>query len=235
MVAAEHELAAKAGVEMFERGGNAVDAAVAAAFATGVVNPSSCGIGGGGFALVHDGSSHKDHFVDFRETAPARATPDMFVRAGKVDPVLSLRGGLAIGVPGEARGLARVLRDFGSLPLATVLGPAIRYAEEGFPVGRHLAAELSVNAEEIRRRPALAAIYLRTDGAPYAEGELLVEKDLAATLRAIAANGPEVFYDGALAAKIAAAVAGEGGILDTADLVAIARSSAAHSRRDIEA
>jgi gamma-glutamyltranspeptidase / glutathione hydrolase len=218
MVAAEHELAAKAGVEMFERGGNAVDAAVAAAFATGVVNPSSCGIGGGGFALVHDGLSHKDHFVDFRETAPARATPDMFVRAGKVDPVLSLRGGLAIGVPGEARGLARVLRDFGSLPLATVLGPAIRYAEEGFPVGRHLAAELSVNAEEIRRRPALAAIYLRSDGAPYAEGELLVEKDLAATLRAIAANGPEVFYDGALAGKIAAAVAAEGGILDTADL-----------------
>lgn len=218
MVAAEHELAARAGVEMFERGGNAVDAAVAAAFATGVVNPSSCGIGGGGFALIHDGRSHEDHLVDFRETAPARARPEMFVREGKVDPVLSLRGGLAIAVPGEVRGLARVLRDFGTLPLATVLGPAIRYAEEGFPVGRHLADELSANAQEIRRRPALAAVYLRPDGSPYAEGERLVEKDLAATLRAIAGGGPSAFYEGTIGERIAAAVAAEGGIVDGADL-----------------
>jgi len=218
MVAAEHELAARAGAEMFERGGNAVDAAVAAVFATGVLNPSSCGIGGGGFALIHDAKSHSDHVVDFRETAPARARTEMFVRDGKVDPALSLRGGLAIAVPGEVRGLARVIQDFGTLPLATVLGPAIRYAEEGFPVGRHLAAELAANSEEIRRHPALAAVYLRPDGAPYAEGERLVEKDLATTLRAIAAGGPEVFYTGAIAERIAAAVASEGGILDASDL-----------------
>jgi gamma-glutamyltranspeptidase/glutathione hydrolase len=218
MVAAEHELAARAGVEMFERGGNAVDAAVAAAFATGVVNPSSCGIGGGGFALIHDGRSHTDHLVDFRETAPARARPDMFVREGKVDPALSLRGGLAVAVPGEVKGLARVLRDFGTLPLATVLGPAIRYAEDGFPVGRHLAAELSANAEEIRRWPALAAVYLRPDGSAYAVGERLVEKDLAATLRAIADGGPSAFYEGAIGERIAATVAAEGGVIDGADL-----------------
>jgi gamma-glutamyltranspeptidase/glutathione hydrolase len=218
MVAAEHELAARAGVEMFERGGNAVDAAVAAVFATGVLNPSSCGIGGGGFALIHDAKSHSDHLIDFRETAPARARAEMFVRDGKVDPALSLRGGLAIAVPGEVRGLARVVQDFGNLPLATVLGPAIRYAEEGFPVGRHLAAEIAANSEEIRRHAALAAIYLRPDGSPYAEGERLVEKDLAATLRAIAAGGPEVFYTGTIAERIATAVASEGGILDASDL-----------------
>jgi gamma-glutamyltranspeptidase/glutathione hydrolase len=218
MVAAEHELAAKAGVEMFERGGNAVDAAVAAAFATGVVNPSSCGIGGGGFALIHDGKSHEDHLVDFRETAPARARPEMFVRDGKVDPVLSLRGGLAIAVPGEVKGLARVLRDFGTLPLSTVLAPAIRYAEEGFPVGSHLAAELSANAEEIRRHPALAAVYLRPDGGLYAEGERLAEKHLAATLRAIAAGGPSAFYEGPIGERIVAAVSAAGGIVDGTDL-----------------
>jgi gamma-glutamyltranspeptidase/glutathione hydrolase len=218
MVAAEHELAAKAGVEMFERGGNAVDAAVAAAFATGVVNPSSCGIGGGGFALIHDGKSHEDHLVDFRETAPARARPEMFVRDGKVDPLLSLRGGLAIAVPGEVKGLARVLRDFGTLSLSTVLAPAIRYAEDGFLVGRHLAAELSANAEEIRRHPALAAVYLRPDGGPYAAGERLVAKDLATTLRAIAAGGPSAFYEGPIGERIVAAVAEAGGIVDGNDL-----------------
>jgi len=218
MVAAEHEIAAKAGVEMFERGGNAVDAAVAAVFATGVANPSSCGIGGGGFALVHDGKSGEDHVVDFRETAPSGATPDMFVHDGKVDSRLSLRGGLAVAVPGEVRGLARVLRDFGTLPLETVLGPAIRAAEDGFPVGRHLAGELVANAEEIRRHPALAAIYLKPDGQPYGEGERLVEKDLAATLRAVAAGGTRAFYEGRIAEAIVGAVAEEGGRLSAEDL-----------------
>lgn len=218
MVAAEHELAARAGVEMLEQGGNAVDAAVAATFATGVVNPSSCGIGGGGFALIHVGKTHEAELVDFRETAPAAATPDMYVRDGKVDPGLSLRGALAIAVPGEVKGLARVLRDFGTLPLATVLEPARRYAADGFPVGHHLAAELRANAEEIRRRPALAAVYLKPDGEPYSQGELLVQADLASTLSAIAAGGARVFYEGPIADKIVETVAREKGILTAADL-----------------
>ena len=218
MVAAEHELAAKAGVEILEHGGNAVDAAVAAVFATGVVNPSSCGIGGGGFALIHDGKTRQDHVVDFRETAPRAAQPDMYLRDGKVVPGLSLRGGLAVAVPGEIKGLARVLRDFGTLPLATALVPAIRYAEQGFAVGSHLAAELGANADEIRRHPALAAVYLRADGKPFTEGETLVQKDLARTLRAVAAGGPRAFYDGPIAQTLVRAVADEGGIVDAADL-----------------
>jgi gamma-glutamyltranspeptidase/glutathione hydrolase len=218
MVAAEHELAAKAGVEMLEHGGNAVDAAVAAAFATGVANPSSCGIGGGGFALLHDAKTRETHFVDFRETAPAAATPEMYVRDGHPDPRLSLRGALAIAVPGEVKGLARVLRDFGTLPLATVLGPSIRFAAEGFPVGSHLAAELGANAEEIRHHPALAAVYLKPGGEPYAAGELLVQRDLAATLRAIAAGGVRAFYEGPIGEAITQTVAAEKGILVAADL-----------------
>jgi gamma-glutamyltranspeptidase / glutathione hydrolase len=218
MVVAEHELAAKAGVEMFARGGNAVDAAVATVFATGVVNPSSCGIGGGGFALIHDAKSGQDHAVDFRETAPRAAKADMYLRDGKVVPGLSLRGGLAIAVPGEVKGLARVQRDFGTLPLAAVLAPAIGYAEQGFPVGAHLAAELATNADEIRRRPPLAAVYLKPDGMPYGQGETLVQKDLAATLRAVAAGGPRAFYEGAIADRIVKATAEAGGILDATDL-----------------
>ncbi|HUE39773.1 MAG TPA: gamma-glutamyltransferase [Candidatus Binatia bacterium] len=218
IVAAEHELAVKAGVAMFERGGNAVDAAVATVFATGVVNPSSCGIGGGGFALIHDGKSRQDHVVDFRETAPHAATADMYLHDGKVVPGLSLRGGLAVAVPGEIKGLARVLRDFGTLSLATVLSPAIRYAQDGFPVGPHLAAELAANAEEIRRRPALAAVYLKADGTSYAQGETLVQRDLASTLRAVAEGGPRAFYEGTIAERLVRAAAAEGGIVDAADL-----------------
>ena len=126
-------------------------------------------------------------------------------------PRLSLRGALAIAVPGEVKGLARVLRDFGTLPLATVLAPAIRFAAEGFPVGSHLAAELGSNAEEIRRHPALAAVYLKPSGEPYAAGEFLVQRDLAATLRAIAAEGVRAFYEGPIGEAIAEAIAAEKG------------------------
>ncbi|MGH7897984.1 MAG: gamma-glutamyltransferase, partial [Candidatus Binatia bacterium] len=218
MVAAEHELAARAGAEMLARGGNAVDAAIAAGFATGIVNPSSCGIGGGGFLLVRDGKSGRERFLDFRETAPRAARSDMYVRNGKVDPALSLRGVLAVAVPGEVRGLLRGLADFGTLPLGKVMEPAIRYAAEGFPVGNHLAEELRRNAEEIRRRPPLAAVYLKPNGEPYAVGERLVQRDLAETLRRIAERGANAFYEGPIAETIVATLAAEGGMLSSADL-----------------
>lgn len=218
MVAAEHELAARAGAAILAEGGNAVDAAVAAAFVTGVVNPSSCGIGGGGFLLVHDGRRHELRVLDFRETAPAAATASMYVREGKPDPRLSLRGGLAVAVPGEVRGLARALADLGTLPLARVLAPAIEVAAGGFPVGSHLAAVLREGAQEIRLYPDLARIYLRPDGEPLGEGERLVQTDLAKTLSAIAERGPDAFYRGAIADRIAAAVRASGGILTAEDL-----------------
>ncbi len=218
MVAAEHALASEAGVEMFRRGGNAIDAGVAAAFAIGVLNPSSCGIGGGGFALVHDARRKQTVLIDFRETAPAAATADMFVRDGKADPKLSLRSGLAVATPAEVRGLAKVLREHGSLPLATVLEPAIRYAKLGFPVGSHLAEEIAARAVEMRERPDLAAIYLKPDGQPFREGETLVEKDLAETLERIASEGERAFYAGPVADGIVQTVRAHQGVLTAADL-----------------
>jgi gamma-glutamyltranspeptidase/glutathione hydrolase len=218
VVAAEHELASEAGVEMLRQGGNAVDAAVAAQFATGVVNPSSCGIGGGGFALIYDAKNRDVHFIDFRETAPAAAKRDMYVRDGKVDSTLSLRGALAVAVPGEVRGLTEVLRRYGTLPLAKVLEPAIRYASEGFSVGSHLALEIRANVEEIRRHPALAAIYLTESGQPYGAGDKLVQRDLAATLAKIAASGESAFYEGEVADAIAWEIAAGGGILTVDDI-----------------
>ena len=218
-VAAEHRLAAEAGLEMLKAGGNAVDAAVATAFASGVVNPSSSGIGGGGFLLAFTSADRKTRAFDFRERAPEQASRDMYVRDGRVDPELSLKGALAVAVPGEVRGLAEALKTLGTLPLARVLEPAIRLAEGGFPVGVHLASVLAKGREAIRARRDLAAIYLKPDGAPWAEGEKLFNRDLAKTLRAIATDGPEVFYSGEIGRRIVETIRAGGGIVTTRDLV----------------
>src|SRR5215468_1580424 len=120
MVAAEHELASQAGVRILQQGGNAVDAAVATSLAVGVVNPTSCGIGGGGFMLIFEHDAGAVSALDYRETAPAGAHRDMFVRDGKVVPELSLHSGLAVAVPGEIAGLFAALRRFGTLSFAAV-------------------------------------------------------------------------------------------------------------------
>ena len=218
-VAAEHRLAAEAGIEMLKAGGNAVDAAVATAFASGVVNPTSSGIGGGGFLLTFTSAERKARAFDFRERAPEQASRDMYVRDGRIDPELSLKGALAVAVPGEVRGLAEALKTLGTLPLARVLEPAIRLADGGFPVGAHLASVLAKSREAIRTRPDLAAIYLKPDGAPWAEGERLVNRDLAKTLRAIATDGPEVFYSGEIGRRLVETIRAGGGILTARDLV----------------
>jgi gamma-glutamyltranspeptidase / glutathione hydrolase len=219
-VAAEHALAAEAGVEMLADGGNAIDAAVAAAFVNGVVNPSSCGIGGGGFLLVFTAGDGRTRALDFRERAPERAHRDMYVTDGAVDPRASLRGGAAVAVPGEVRGLAAALATLGTLPLARVLEPAIRHAGEGFPIGAHLAGMIARNRDEIADRPELAAIYLRPDGSAPAPGDRLVQRDLAATLRRIAADGAESFYSGDIGGTIVEAVNRSGGRMTKRDLVA---------------
>jgi gamma-glutamyltranspeptidase / glutathione hydrolase len=219
-VAAEHALAAEAGIEMLAGGGNAIDGAVAAAFVNGVVNPSSCGIGGGGFLLVFTAGDGRTRALDFRERAPERAHRDMYVKDGEVDPRASLRGGTAVAVPGEVRGLAEALATLGTLPLARVLEPAIRHAGDGFPIGEHLAGMIARNRDEIAKSPELAAIYLRPDGSAPAPGERLVQRDLAATLRRIAADGPESFYSGDVAGTIVEAVNRSGGRMTKRDLIA---------------
>jgi len=220
MVAAEHRLAADAGVAMLRRGGNAVDAAVATALAVGVVNPSSCGIGGGGFMLIYDRAHRRVRALDYRERAPAAARRDMFVRDGRAVPELSVLGGLAVAVPGEIAGLFMALDAGGTLPFATVAEPAIAYARDGFPVEAHLADAIARNRDAILARPALAAILLHADGAPLRAGETLRQPALAATLERIARGGREPFYRGPIAAAIADSVRDARGVLTTGDLIA---------------
>ena len=220
MVAADHRLASQAGIEMLQRGGNAVDAAVATAFALGVVNPSSCGIGGGGFMLIYLGQSGRAVALDYRETAPAAATRDMFIRNGHAVPALSLRGGLAVAVPGEVAGLAEALRRYGTLPLSTVMQPAIRYARDGFAVEKHLAEEIADTSAGLRADPVLARNFLHPDGSPLRAGETVREPELAATLQRVADGGPDAFYHGAVAERIARSVHAAGGVLSEGDLAA---------------
>jgi gamma-glutamyltranspeptidase / glutathione hydrolase len=218
MVASPQRDATEAGVEMLRDGGNAVDAAVAVAFALSVTDPYHSGIGGGGFILLRlaDGSAFA---LDARETAPAAATRDMFLAEGVPEDASRL-GGLAVGTPGLVRGLAEVLEIHGTLPLSRVLEPAIRLAEEGFAVGpRHAAAVGFWQGRGLAARfPETARIQLPAGGAPIAPGWRLVQPDKARTLRLLAERGPDAFYQGPLARAIVDAVQKHGGILALEDL-----------------
>jgi gamma-glutamyltranspeptidase/glutathione hydrolase len=215
LVVSPHPVVSAAGVELLRAGGNAVDAAVAAAFALAVAQPQSTGIGGGGFLLIRlaDGRAFA---IDARETAPAAATPDLYTRPG-VPGDASLVGGLAVATPGLVAGLALAQGAHGTLPLARVLEPAIRLAEQGYEVGAYQARFI----EEMRRRgvgarfPELARIHF---AAPATARTLLVQPELAGTLRAIAALGPRAFYEGPVADAIAKAAQQHGGILTAGDL-----------------
>lgn len=218
MVAAEQVLGSEAGVAILRDGGNAVDAAVATAFAVCVANPTSCGIGGGGFMLIYLADRRQAVALDYRETAPAAATRDMFVRDGKVVPELSRRGGLAVAVPGDVAGLAAALRRYGRLSLAAVMRPAIGYARDGFAVGDHLAGAIAQNRAALQSNPALARTFLHPDGTPLQAGEIVRQPQLAATLEHIAHDGPKAFYEGPIAASIIASVRDAGGVLSLSDL-----------------
>jgi len=220
MVVASQADAARAGAEMLAAGGNAVDAAIATAFAVGVTQPFSAGIGGGAFLVVRrpDGTVLA---LDARETAPAAATRDMYVAPG-VPERASLVGPLAVGTPGFVAGCALALERWGTLPLEQVLAPAIALAERGFPIGPYHARML----ERVRtyglpeRFPGTARIQLPPEGTEATAGRILVQRDLARTLRRIAREGPDVFYRGALARTLARDVQARGGILAASDLAA---------------
>ena len=217
LLAAEHRLAVAAGTEILRQGGNAVDAAVAAAAALGVVNPISCGLGGGGFMLIYDATADEAHALDYREAAPAAATPELFRDRGVARIT---RGPLAIAVPGEPAGLTSAHERFGLLPLATVLAPAIGYARDGFPIEAHLADGISTGLELLRSDPALTTIFLHPDGTPRERGEHLRQTDLAESLTRLASEGAAPFYRGVIAAAIARTVTRRGGLLTAEDLAA---------------
>ena len=220
-VAADHELASQAGAQILAQGGNAIDAVIATALALGVVQPGGSGLGGGGFLLVRQ-KNGSVHALDFRETAPQRARADMFIdaRTGKPDPERSRHGGLASGVPGEAAGFALALREYGTLPAAQVVGPALRLARDGFPVGSHLSRLASWVVPKLPADSALRAM-LAPDGHPLARGQVFRRPELAATLELLGREGFAAFYkDGATAigTQVVQAVQQNGGVLSMDDL-----------------
>ncbi|HSJ97366.1 MAG TPA: gamma-glutamyltransferase, partial [Myxococcota bacterium] len=218
MVVSAERHATEAGLAMLRAGGNAIDAAVAAAFAIGVTEPYHSGIGGGGFLLIHLASG-ETIALDARETAPAAAHAELFVAPG-VAADASRSGPLSVATPGLVAGLALALERWGTKPLAEVLAPAIELAEGGFPIGLRHARMLGIwrAMGHAERYPETAAIQApRPDLAP---GWRLVQRDLARTLRAIAREGPDAFYRGPIARAIADEVQKRGGLLTAEDLAA---------------
>lgn len=215
MVVSEQALASRAGLEMLQAGGNAVDAAVAVGFTLAVTLPNAGNLGGGGFMMVHEARSDRDYALDFREMAPLQARRDMYLDAqGQVVDGRSLYTHQAVGVPGTVAGLTHALKRWGSLPLSQVMAPAIRLAEQGYPVSQTLARTLARNADPMGRWPATRAIFWR-DGRPLQAGELLVQHDLAHSLRLIARQGADAFYRGPIGTLIAAEMVRHGGLITT--------------------
>ena len=221
VVVAQEQRAAGIGIEILDRGGNAVDAAVAVGFALAVTYPRAGNIGGGGFMVIYLAKDNRDVAVDYRETAPAAATPTMFLDAqGNPDPAKSRESALAIGVPGTVAGLALAHEKYGSgkLTLADLIEPAITLARNGVEILDDTADSLPQAQERIARWHSSAPVFLNSDGSVLSPGQDLLQPDLAATLNVIARDGPKGFYDGPVAEKIAAAVRKAGGIMTADDL-----------------
>lgn len=217
MAVSAHPLASAAGLALLQQGGNAVDAAAATALAISVVEPFSAGIGGGGFLLVQRAETGTVQALDFRERAPKRAARDMYLdKQGKVRQRASLDGHLAAGIPGTVAGLYTVHREYGKLPWAAVVAPAIALAEKGFPVSSRFTTATGRRQDAIEKNRAAREVFTR-GGILYQPGELLVQRDLARTLRQIAKN-PQSFYTGDIARAIAADMAKNGGIITLEDL-----------------
>ena len=218
IVASEHGLASQIGLDILKRGGNAVDAAVAVGFALAVVLPSAGNIGGGGFMMIHDAKTGKDTAIDFRELAPAAASRDMFLDAnGNVVRGKSIFTHQAVGVPGTVAGMALALSKYGTLKLKDVIEPSIKLAEQGFEITPHMAEILEGSKGHLGKWPASRAIFFK-DGRPLRAGEMLVQKDLARSLRLIAAQGPAAFYEVEIAKKIVAEMQANQGLMTMADL-----------------
>lgn len=217
LVVSDSPLATKAGMEILERGGNAVDAAIATALALSVVDQASSGLGGGGLMVIYDAKERRAHALDFRESAPEGARKELYMKDGKPLPSLSLTGGLAVAVPGEVAGLFAAFKRFGSLPLPALAAPAIKYAIEGFPLGAGLRFAIDRQQATMRKFPELARIFLPKDEVP-AEGEPIRQPELGETLKALASQGLDVFYQGWIGQAIVETVKKEGGVLTLDDL-----------------
>jgi gamma-glutamyltranspeptidase/glutathione hydrolase len=226
MVASDSAEASQAGLEMLKAGGNAIDAAAAVSFALGVTRPYSTGLGGGGFMIIRLAEG-RTVVLDYRETAPARATAEMFVEArkrGGVTEYPSRHGHLAVAVPGVLAGQHHALSQFGTFDLARTVAPAIRLAESGFEIDHHFVASCKEALETYRKYPGLKESgafiwkkYLGGGKAP-GPGDRLIQPELAKLLREVAEHGPALFYHGPVAETIDQAMRRHGGLMTMADL-----------------
>lgn len=221
VVAAGKYEASLAGIEILKAGGNAVDAAVAVAFALGVTEPNSSGIGGGGFMTIH--SENGDNvFVNFREKAPAAATPDMWQvdAEGNVIGGQNMTGGKSIGIPGEVKGMEYAFQNYGSgnVTWEQLIQPAIKLAEEGYIVTPTLYNDMSGSYDAMINYPEFGGVYLNEDGLNYQVGDTFKNPDLAKTMKMIAENGSNAFYKGAIAQKIVETANKYGGVFTLEDL-----------------
>ena len=233
-VATAHPLASEAGASLLRHGGNAIDAAVAAAFALSVVEPQSSGIGGGGFALVYTARDRLVHVVDFREVAPAAARPDMYLEGGQARQDLANAGPLSVGVPGAVRGYVEILKRWGKRPLREALAPAISLAANGFQVTPSFVLVSEERRDCLAADPDAARVFLRGgesgEPEPLDPGDKLVQPDLAKTLQGIGLHGADGFYKGPVAKRIVQSIQAKGGILTEKDLAAYK----VHDRAPIE-
>jgi gamma-glutamyltranspeptidase / glutathione hydrolase len=221
MVAAQEKIAAQVGTDILKAGGNAVDAAVAVGFALAVTHPQAGNIGGGGFMLIALAGKKKITSIDYRETAPAAAGRDMFLdESGNVDRDKARYSRASAGVPGTVAGLLYALEHYGTMPRERVLAPAIKLAEEGFPVSYGLAFALAKGHERFESDPSSQAYFEHPGGEPYKAGEILRQPDLAKTLRAISSSGASGFYEGPVADLIAAEMKQGRGLVTLEDLKA---------------
>lgn len=211
MATTAHPLASKAAMEMLQRGGNAVDAAVAAAFAIGVVESDGSGLGGGGAMVVYLQKEQRSVFINYYQQASEK------INEVEYNPAVDNKSAKTILVPGTAAGLTSALEKFGTLPLSVVLAPAIKYAEEGFPLDETLSSIILDNNDLLQKYPSSARIYL-PEGFPIQEGEILKQPELAGTLRAIALQGRKGFYEGPVAGEIVKCVTENGGMMTMNDL-----------------
>jgi len=220
-IASAYPLASRAGEEILAAGGNAFDAAVAVSAALAVVEPSSSGLGGGGFYLLHRQVDDFDTMLDAREKAPGAASRDMYLdKAGNVIENASIDGALAAGIPGEPAAFDYLARKYGKLPLKQSLAPAIRLAREGFPLYARLQGGIRFKRERMLRSPDAAKVFLTEAGAVPELGAIIKQPDLATTLQAIADQGAKGFYEGTIAAELVQGVRANGGIWTLQDLAA---------------
>lgn len=218
IVASQNEIASKVGADALSEGGTAIDAAVATAFALAVVHPSAGNIGGGGY-LVFRPASGSPIAYDFREVAPAAASPTMFLVNGEYKSDVHHNSYLAIGVPGTVAGLHMAWREQGKLPWRRLVEPAIVLARDGFPLSEGLARSLRGALRSMEKSPAAIAQFSK-QGTPYLGGEILKQGDLAKTLERIAREGPAGFYEGPTAVAIEREMQAHGGLITRADLKA---------------